>query len=140
MYGPMLLAVLLVLMNIPMYFYQKEAGLAISVFTVVYCIVVTVSFHRSKPYFMNELINFATQYGTVQKKLLNEFDVAYALIDYNVKFYGLMRNLRSLPGKTRITTGRLPPCSHILQEKLFRKIRQNRSFISAGMAGSFGRS
>ena len=101
MYGPMLLAVLLVLMNIPMYFYQKEAGLAISVFTVVYCIVVTVSFHRSKPYFMNELINFATQYGTVQKKLLNEFDVAYALIDYNGKILWDNEKFTELTGKDK---------------------------------------
>ena len=101
MYGPMLLAVLLVLMNIPMYFYQKEAGLAISVFTVVYCIVVTVSFHRSKPYFMNELINFATQYGTVQKKLLNEFDVAYALIDYNGKILWVNEKFTELTGKDK---------------------------------------
>ena len=101
MYGPMLLAVLLVLMNIPMYFYQKEAGLAISVFTVVYCIVVTVSFHRSKPYFMNELINFATQYGTVQKKLLNEFDVAYALIDYNGKISWVNEKFTELTGKDK---------------------------------------
>ena len=101
MYGPMLLAVLLVLMNIPMYFYQKEAGLAISVFTVVYCIVVTVSFHRSKPYFMNELINFATQNGTVQKKLLNEFDVAYALIDYNGKILWVNEKFTELTGKDK---------------------------------------
>lgn len=101
MYGPMLLAILLVLMNIPMYFYQKEAGLAISVFTVVYCIVVTVSFHRSKPYFMNELINFATQYGTVQKKLLNEFDVAYALIDYNGKILWVNEKFTELTGKDK---------------------------------------
>ena len=97
----MLLAVLLVLMIIPMYFYQKEAGLAISVFTVVYCIVVTVSFHRSKPYFMNELINFATQYGTVQKKLLNEFDVAYALIDYNGKILWVNEKFTELTGKDK---------------------------------------
>ena len=73
MYGPILLTILLILMNIPMYFYQMEAGLMSSVFTVVYFIVVTLSFQRSKTYLLGELVNFATQYGTVQKKLLNEF-------------------------------------------------------------------
>lgn len=33
----------------------------------------------------NEVINFATQYGTIQKKLLNEFEIPYALLDYNSK-------------------------------------------------------
>lgn len=101
MYGPMLLTVLLVLMNIPIYFYQQEAGLAVSVFIVIYFVFVTVSFQRSKPYFMNELINFATQYGTVQKKLLNEFDVAYALIDYNGKILWVNEKFTELTGKTK---------------------------------------
>ena len=36
---------------------------------------------RNKPVLVNELINFATQYGTVQKQLLNEFEIPYALVD-----------------------------------------------------------
>ncbi len=101
LYWPMLLTVLLVLMSIPMYFYQQEAGLLMSAFTAVYFIVVTVSFHRSKPFFMNELINFATQYGTVQKKLLNEFDVAYALIDYSGKILWVNEKFTELTGKDK---------------------------------------
>lgn len=99
MYGPMLLTILLVFMNIPMYLYQVESGLMATAFTVIYFLAVTASFHRNKPYFMNELINFATQYGTVQKKLLNEFDVAYALIDYNGKILWVNEKFTELTGK-----------------------------------------
>ena len=70
-----------------------------SAFTVVYFIVVTVTFQKSKPYLVNELVNFATQYGTVQKKLLNEFDVAYALIDYNGKLLWVNEKFTELTGK-----------------------------------------
>ncbi len=99
MYGPMLLTIPLALMNVPMYFYQMEAGFMASAFTVVYFIVVTVTFQKSKPYLVNELVNFATQYGTVQKKLLNEFDVAYALIDYNGKLLWVNEKFTELTGK-----------------------------------------
>ena len=101
MYGPILLTILLILMNIPMYLYEWRAGLLTSAFTVVYFIVVTAFYHRSKPFFMNELINFATQYGTVQKKLLNEFDVAYALIDYNGKILWVNEKFTELTGKDK---------------------------------------
>lgn len=101
MYGPMLLTIILLFMNIPMYLYELQAGLITSAFTVVYFIVVTISFHKSKPFFMNELINFATQYGTVQKKLLNEFDVAYALIDYNGKILWVNEKFTELTGKDK---------------------------------------
>ena len=57
MYGPMFLTIILLFMNIPMYLYELQAGLITSAFTVVYFIVVTISFHKSKPFFMNELIN-----------------------------------------------------------------------------------
>ena len=101
MYGPMFLTIILLFMNIPMYLYELQAGLITSAFTVVYFIVVTISFHKSKPFFMNELINFATQYGTVQKKLLNEFDVAYALIDYNGKILWVNEKFTELTGKDK---------------------------------------
>ncbi len=51
--------------------------------------------------FVNELINFATQYGTVQKKLLNEFDLAYALIDYTGKILWVNEKFTELTGKNK---------------------------------------
>ena len=40
---------------------------------------------RSKSVVANELISFATQYSSVQKRLLNEFEVPYALLEYSGK-------------------------------------------------------
>lgn len=101
MISPMLLTILLILMNIPIYIYEIKAGLMVSAFTVIYFIIVTVNYHRNKTAFVNELINFATQYGTVQKKLLNEFDVAYALIDYNGKILWVNEKFTELTGKDK---------------------------------------
>lgn len=101
MYGPMMLTILLVIMNIPLYYLKLEAGLTASAFTVIYFIIVTVGYYRNKPLFVNEMVNFATQYGTVQKKLLNEFDVAYALIDYNGKIMWVNEKFTELTGKDK---------------------------------------
>lgn len=101
MLGPILLTILLVLLNIPMYVYQMESGLAVSAFILVYFIIVTVNYHKNKPIFLNELVNFATQYGTVQKKLLNEFDIAYALIDYTGKILWINERFAELTGKSK---------------------------------------
>ena len=81
--APLYLSILLVLLNIPCYFYNRNLGVCMTLFTGVYTITMFVLYFRCKPLLVNELINFATQYGTVQKKLLNEFEIAYALVDYN---------------------------------------------------------
>ncbi len=101
MLTPVLLTVLLILMNIPLYIYELEAGLMMSAFTVLYFIIVSISYYRNKPLFLNELFNFAMQYGTVQKKLLNELDIPYALIDYNGKILWVNEKFTELTGKDK---------------------------------------
>jgi len=70
MYWPLMLTILLACMNVPMYFVNEGAALLVSIFLGIYLIVVVISYNVNKPVLVNELINFATQYGTVQKKLL----------------------------------------------------------------------
>ena len=124
MYSPIVLTILLVCMNIPLYFYQIEAGLAVSAFVVIYFAAVTVNYQKNKPFFVNELINFATQYGTVQRKLLNEFDVAYALIDYNGKLLWVNEKFTELTGKDKEYHKSITSVfSHITKEILQKKFR-----------------
>ena len=80
---PLLLTVLLVAMNIPLYAVDALAGGMFSIFTGIYFLIVCLSYQRNKPVLVRELINFATRYGMVKKKLLNEFEVPYILIDDN---------------------------------------------------------
>lgn len=98
LYWPMFLTVLLIAMNIPMYFYDKKCGIMISGFTCIYFIVEVVFFYRSRPLLVNEIINYATQYATVQKRLLNEFEIPYALLDYNGKILWVNEQFSALTG------------------------------------------
>ena len=57
------------------------AGFIGLAFTAVYFCICLFLFLRSSPRLMTEMIAFATQYGQVQKKLLKEFQLPYALLD-----------------------------------------------------------
>ena len=78
---PLLLTILLVLMNIWIYVIDLRAGALMTAFVIVYVLVVFVLYIYNKPLIVNELISFATQYGQVQKKLLKELAIPYALLD-----------------------------------------------------------
>ena len=82
---PLLLAIPLALADIGLYFYDITTGAVLSGFLVIYLAVEISLYNRNKPRLTNEIINFATQYATVQKRLLNEFEIPYALLDYSGK-------------------------------------------------------
>lgn len=82
---PIYLSILLILMQIPIYLWDKRAGYALTAYTVVYLVTVIIIYYSSKPRMANEIISFATQYAAVQKRLLNEFEIPYALLDYSGK-------------------------------------------------------
>ncbi len=85
MYWPLMLTVLIVLLNLPLYYFDQRAGIFVSIFAGCYFLIVLGLFLANRSVLRSEVINFATQYGTVQKKLLNEFEIPYALLDYNSK-------------------------------------------------------
>ena len=60
---PIYLSVLLILMQIPIYLWDKRAGYALTAYTVVYLVTVIIIYYSSKPRMANEIISFATQYA-----------------------------------------------------------------------------
>lgn len=99
LYLPLYLTILLVLLNIPIYFFDKRAGGMVTVFLLVYFVCVLMVFLRNKPVLTREMINFATQYATVQKRLLNNFEVPYALLDVNGRILWLNKKFAEVTGK-----------------------------------------
>lgn len=98
---PMVLTVLLVLADVGLYFYDIATGIVLSGFIVVYFTVEMTLYHYMKPHLANEIINFATQYGTVQKHLLNDFEIPYALLDYTGKILWVNERFSELIGVDR---------------------------------------
>lgn len=84
-YMPLMLTGLLIVFNGVVYIKDVVVGAVFSGFLVFYIMVLLIFYKKYRPKLVQEMINFATQYGTVQKKLLEEFEVPYALVDYNAK-------------------------------------------------------
>ena len=78
---PVIMVLLLLLMTIMVFLVDKKAGFVIAAFAVVYVILVLAIWFHYKPNILNEMISFATQYGQIQKTILKEFEIPYALLD-----------------------------------------------------------
>lgn len=75
------LGFLLVIVNLVVYLINVPAGLIVTCFALLYFAVVLSLQFYNKPVIMNELVSFATQYGQVQKVLLRELEIPYAILD-----------------------------------------------------------
>lgn len=75
------LGFLLAIVNLVVYLINVPSGLVITCFALLYFAVVLSLQFYNKPVIMNELISFATQYGQVQKVLLRELELPYAILD-----------------------------------------------------------
>lgn len=75
------LGFLLMLVNMAVYLFNIPAGLIVTCFTLLYFAVVLLLQFYNKPVILNEMVSFATQYGQVQKVLLRELEIPYAMLD-----------------------------------------------------------
>ena len=75
------LGVLLVAVDIAMFMVDYRAGFLLMAYTLFYFLVTLVLYFYNKPIIINELISFATEYGQIQRKLLRDLEIPYALLD-----------------------------------------------------------
>lgn len=75
------LGALLIAVNACIYFLDIQAALLLTCFTIFYFAIVLALMFYNKPVIMNELISFATQYGQIQRRLLRDLALPYALLD-----------------------------------------------------------
>lgn len=76
-----LLGCLLTVINLYVYFIDVRGGLILSGFLLLYFGVVVIHYFRSASIISYEMVSFATQYGQVQKQLLKNLDIPYAVLD-----------------------------------------------------------
>lgn len=75
------LGVLLCAVDVAMFLIDLRAGVFLTAYTVIYFAITLSLYFYNKPLIMNELISFATEYGQIQRKLLRDMDLPYALLD-----------------------------------------------------------
>ena len=107
------LGVLLCVVDGAMFFINVRAGLFLSVYLAAYFAVTLSLYFYNKPIIMNELISFATEYGQIQRTLLREMDLPYALLDRNTENTdpspGTEATLIYPPSRCRISLARYSP-------------------------------
>lgn len=80
---PFYIAVLLIVLNIVLYFIDFPAATVMSVFMVFYIAIYLYMQLALKPGIMHDIIAFSSNYSQVQRQLLYELSVPYCLLDTN---------------------------------------------------------
>lgn len=78
---PLILTGLLLVMNVLMYTVSLKAGGLMSIFLLVYMAVAFGLYAYNRPALYQSLIQFATEYGSIQERLLKDLALPYALLD-----------------------------------------------------------
>ncbi len=60
---------------------NEDAGWILAIFSSLYYLLFILLYVRLKPVISEELVNFATEYGQVQKRLLKDLALPHALLD-----------------------------------------------------------
>ena len=98
---PLIMTVLLIIMNVMLYMVEVKAGAIATGFTAVYIVAAVLLYFHRRPSILNELISFATQYGQVQKNLMQSFALPYALLDADGKILWMNDEFLFLTGKEK---------------------------------------
>lgn len=83
---PLYMSAMLITMTLFMYYYDVKAGLYMTAFTLAYIVLALVIYFIKVPAVVNGFVEFAAEYGQVQRHLLKTFAVPYALLDDRGKF------------------------------------------------------
>lgn len=84
-----------------LYILDIRAGLAVSAFVLAYFIVMLILRQAQLSRSREEMVDYASQYGLVQKKMLNELELPYAVLDPDGKLLWMNECFRQLSGKEK---------------------------------------
>lgn len=105
--APIYMIILFVAGDVLVYLQNIKAGALVSVCIIIYAAIVLWYYRTCAARLNEEIIHFATHYGTVQKELLNKFQIPYALMDYTGKVLWVNEEFARVTAGTSITTSPL---------------------------------
>ena len=96
---PLYLSILLVLLNVLIYFISVKSGFVFSLGLLIYVGIAVWLFKRSKPKILNELIAFANQYDVLEKRILDDLSLPYAIMDMEGRLIWNNKSFSEITGK-----------------------------------------
>ena len=98
---PLWMILVLAGINVVVYFLDVEAGALISCGVVIYAAAALLLYRRKQASVFNDLITFAAQYGQIQRQLLADFSLPYAIMDHQGKILWFNTAFAQLSGRDR---------------------------------------
>lgn len=96
---PLILSALLIVLNLLVYCISIKAGILVSAGIIIYIGTAVLVLRCHRPFIVNELIAFANQYDTLEKRILEELALPYAIMDMNGKMIWSNKVFAELTGK-----------------------------------------
>lgn len=82
---PLIFTIILLCMNLSIYVINRKAGLVMTLYVGLYFLLSMAIYISRRNKINSELVRFAMDYGQVQKKLLKELKLPYAILDIEGK-------------------------------------------------------
>lgn len=95
------LGFLLIAINLVIYLMNISSGLILTGFIIFYFAVLLSLLIYNRQFILNELVTFAAQYGQIQKTLLYELDLPYAILDSTGRIIWTNRIFEKITNKGR---------------------------------------
>ena len=125
------LGILLAVVNLGIYLLDYRAGLVLSCFVLIYFAITMYLYLRNKSVILNELVSFATEYGQIQRQLLRELELPYALLDDGGKIIWTNKMFEQILHKEK---GFSKPISSIFPEVNVHKLLEEEDEASIGIS------
>ncbi|MDD7218703.1 MAG: DHH family phosphoesterase [Clostridia bacterium] len=96
---PLILSIFLAVLNILVYFTSVKSGIIVTVGILIYIGIAVAVLRCHKPFVINDLIAFANQYDVLEKKILEELSLPYAIMDMHGRMIWSNKVFSKLTGK-----------------------------------------
>lgn len=97
---PIYMTLLLVFMDIWVFMTDKRAGIIMTGCVVLYAAIVAGMYLKNKEIIVEDVVQFANQFGSIQKKLLQEMSVPYALLYSDGKVMWMNNRFQEIMNKS----------------------------------------
>lgn len=96
---PLYLSILLAVLNVLVYVVDIKAGILVTIGITVYVAICIMLLRYHKPLILNDLIAFANQYDVLEKRMLEELALPYAIMDAQGRMIWSNKVFSQLTGK-----------------------------------------